>query len=128
MVDGTENGADEDVQVDVVEREADDVKQDVAQGDRSRVSEGCVCGEVLQKVHKEMRGYEMELVEGVPRGTEPNVTRGMRGDDVIGFGGSQYAIDAIRGVTLRDSEASARIVLGEKPRARRCESITSWRS
>lgn len=66
-------------------------------------------------------------MDGVARGAEPNVSRGMRGEDVIGFEvrGSQYAMDA---VILRDSGANAGIVLGEKPRVRRRESITLWRS
>lgn len=92
-MDGAENGAREDVQVGVVEREADDVKQGVAQRGCSRVREGCLCGEVLQKVHRKMCSCEMERVDGVPRGVEPNVRRGVRGEDVIGF--------EVRGVAVR---------------------------
>lgn len=82
---GAENGAGEDVHVGVVERETDYVKQGVTQRGYSRFREECLCGEVLQKVHRKMCGCEMERVDGVPRDTEPNVRCGVRGEDVIGL-------------------------------------------
>lgn len=85
VVDGAENGADENVQLDVVERKANDMKQGVVQRGCPRVREGFLCGEVLQKVHREMCCYRMECVDGVARGAEPSVSRCVREGDAIGF-------------------------------------------